>query len=76
MFLRLTVEATYLNQNHWFIGGAFAVHPDMRSHTGACMTFGEGMVDGSARTQKSNTTSLTEAEVVTVYKNMPTRMWV
>ena len=35
MFLRLTAEASYLDQNHWFIGGAFTVHPDMRSHMGA-----------------------------------------
>jgi hypothetical protein len=76
MFLRLTVEAAYLDQNHWFIDGAFAVHPDMRSHTGAYMTFGKGMVDGSAKTQKIKTTSSTEAEVVAVYENMPALMWV
>ena len=33
--LRLTIEAKYLDQNHWFIDGAFAVHEDMRSHTEA-----------------------------------------
>ena len=71
MFLRLTVEAAYLDQNHWFIDGAFAVHPDMRSHTGAYMTFGKGMIDGSAKKQNINTTRLTEAEVVAVYKTCP-----
>ena len=76
LFLRLTVEANCLDQNHWFIDGAFAVHPDMKSHTGAYMTFGKGMVDGSAKTQKINTTSSTEAEVVAVYENMPAIMWV
>ena len=40
------------------------------------MTFGKGMVDGSAKTQKINTTSSTEAEVVAVYENMPAIMWV
>ena len=34
-FLRLTIEATYLDQNHWFINATFAVHGDMRFHTGA-----------------------------------------
>ena len=43
MFLRLTANATYLDQNHWFIDGAFAVHPNMTSHTGAYMTFGKGV---------------------------------
>ena len=68
MFLRLTGEAIYLNQNYWFIDGVFAVHPDMKSHTGVYMTFGKEIVDGSANTQKINTTSSTEAEVVAMYK--------
>ena len=75
LFLRLTIEATYLDQNHWFIDGAFAVHMDMKSHTGAYMTFGKGMIDGSSKTQKINTTSSTEAEVVAVHENMPAILW-
>ena len=43
MFLCLTVKANDLDQNHWFVDGAFAVHPGMTSHTGAYMTFGKGM---------------------------------
>ena len=73
--LRLTIEAKYLDQNHWFIDGDFAVHEDMRSHTGAYMTFGKGMLDGSSKTQKTNTTSSTEAEVVAVHENMPAILW-
>ena len=69
-FLRLTVEAAYLDQNHWFINGAFAVHQDMKSHTGAYMTFGKGIIDGSSKGQRINTMSLTEAEVVAVHDNM------
>ena len=76
LFLRLTIEATYLDQNHWFIDGAFAVHKDMKSHTGAYMTFGKGMIDGSSKTQKINTTSSTEAEVVAVHENMPAILWI
>ena len=74
-FLRLTIEATYLDQNHWFIDGAFAVHDDMKSHTGAYATFGKGMIDGSAKGQRINTTSSTEAEVVGVHENMPAILW-
>ena len=51
MFLRLTIEATYLDQNHWFIDAAFAVHGDTRSHTGAYATFEKSMIDGSATGQ-------------------------
>ena len=75
MFLRLTIEANYFDQNHWFIDRAFTVYPDTKSHLGAYMTFGMGMVEGSAKTQKFNTTSLTETEVVALYENMPAIMW-
>ena len=74
-FLRLKVEAHRLDKNHWFIDGAFAVHPDMKSHTGAYMTFGKGMVNGTSSAQKINTTSSTEAEVVAVHDNMPAILW-
>ena len=74
-FLRLTMEANHIDQNHWLIDGAFAVHDDMRSHTGSFMTFGRGMMDGSSTKQKINTTSSTEAEVVAVHDTMPSILW-
>ena len=40
------------------------------------MTFGKGMIDGSSKAQKINTTSSTEAEVVAVHDNMPAILWV
>ena len=73
--LRLTLEATYLDQNHWFIDGAFAVHDNMRSHTGAYMTFGKGTMNGASITQKISTTSSTAAEVVGVHDNMHAILW-
>jgi hypothetical protein len=70
------MEATHLDQNHWFIDGAFAVHKDMKSHTDLYMTFGLGMMDGSCTKQKMiNTTSSTQAEVVAVHDNMPSILW-
>eukprot|EP00804_Cyclotella_cryptica_P027764 CCRYP_009202-RA/>CCRYP_009202-RA protein AED:0.72 eAED:0.12 QI:0/-1/0/1/-1/1/1/0/1137 len=74
-FLRLTMEAGHLDQNHWFIDSAFAVHDDMRSHSGSYMTFGKGMMGGSSNKQKINTTSSTEAETVAVHDNMPNILW-
>ena len=74
-FLRLTIAATYLDQTDWFIDGAFAVHEDMKSHTGAYMTFGKGIIDGSSKSQRINTTSSTEAEMVAVHENMPAILW-
>lgn len=74
-FLHLTMEANSLDLNHWYIDGAFAVHDDMRSHSGSFMTFGKGMMNGSSNKQKINTTSSTEAEVVAVHDNMPSILW-
>jgi hypothetical protein len=74
-FLRLTMEAAYLDQNHWFIDGAFAVHNDMRSHSGSFMTFGKGMMDGGSNKQKLNTRSSTETETVAVHDYMPAVLW-
>jgi hypothetical protein len=74
-FLKLTMEAAYLDQNHWFIDGAFAVHNDMRSHLGSFMTFGRGMMNGGSNKQKINTTSSTETETVAVNDYMPAILW-
>ena len=47
----------------------------MHSHTDAYMTFGKGMMNGASITQKINTTSSTEAEVVKVHNNMHAILW-
>ena len=60
--LRLKTDGT--NKVKWWIDAAFAVHPDMRSHTGAVMTMGQGAVQSISKKQKMNTRSSTEAELV------------
>ena len=74
-FLRLTLEATHLHQVHWLIDGAFAVHDNMKSHTGSFMTLGRGMMGGTSITQRINTTSSTQAEVVAIHDNMGPILW-
>ena len=59
----------------WWVDGAFAVHPDMRSHTGISMSLGEGMVYCGSLKQKLNTRSSTEAEVVATYDALPMILW-
>jgi hypothetical protein len=50
----------------WSIDASFAVHADMRSHTGYCLTMGTGtLVSGSIK-QKITTRSSTESELVGV----------
>jgi hypothetical protein len=70
-FMRLTMEMTHLDQNHWFIDSAFTVHNNMRSHSRSYMSFDRGMMNGPSKKQRLNTTSSTEAKIVAVHDNMP-----
>jgi hypothetical protein len=59
----------------WWVDASFAVHHDMRSHTGATMSLGKGSPISLSRKQRLNTKSLTEAEVVGVDDAMPLVVW-
>jgi hypothetical protein len=73
--LYLTLEADNLHILKWWVDGSFAVHPDMKSHTGATMSLGKGSVYSTSVRQKLNTKSSTEAELVAVDDVMPQVMW-
>ena len=47
----------------WF-DASYAVHPDMKSHTGATISYGRGVIGTKSSKQKLNTKSSTEAELV------------
>jgi hypothetical protein len=64
-FLKVT-SADDKNSIKWYIDTSFAVHKDMRSHTGATMTLGSGVICFVSTKQKINTRSSTEAELVGV----------
>jgi hypothetical protein len=49
--------------NTW-IDASYAVHPDMKSHTGGAVSFGTGAALSKSSKQKLNTRSSTEAELV------------
>ena len=42
--LPLTLETSSIQTIKWYVDASFAVHPDMRSHTGALMTMGKGCI--------------------------------
>jgi hypothetical protein len=48
----------------WYLDAAFAVHNDMKSHTGAILTLGKGAVQSISVKQKANARSSTEAELI------------
>lgn len=59
----------------WFVDAAFAVHPDMRSHTGAVFTLGKGAISTYSRKQNMNTRSSTEAELVAADDAIGPMIW-
>jgi hypothetical protein len=59
----------------WWVDASYAVHPDMKSHTGATMSLGEGCVYSMSTKQKLNTRSSTEAELVAVNDAMSKILW-
>ena len=63
------------NTIKWYIDVAYAVHPDMRSHTGAIMTLGKGAVCSISSKQKVNARSSTEAELIGVDDVISTVLW-
>jgi hypothetical protein len=71
----LTLSATSLHNGRWWIDASYAVHLDMKSHTGGALSLGTGDVYGTSRKQKLNTTSSTEAEVVATDDVMPQILW-
>ena len=71
----LSLGADNMNIVKWWVDASFAVHPDMRSHTGGAMTLGQGVAYATSTGQKINTTSSTEAEVVGLHEVLPQILW-
>ena len=72
----LTLEGDAMHLVKWWVDGSFAVHHDMKSHTGATMSLGKGSVYSTSVRQKLNTKSSTEAELlVGVDDVMPQVIW-
>jgi hypothetical protein len=60
---------------NWYVDASFAVHPNMRGHTGGGLTMGRGFPIVSSTKQKLNTRSSTESELVAVDDMMPSILW-
>jgi hypothetical protein len=67
-------EGDVLNVKH-FPDVAFAVHYDMKSHTGSILTLGRGAANTFSVKQKLNTTSSTTAELVGTADVLPFALW-
>ena len=59
----------------WWVDASYAVHNDMKGHTGGTMSLGHGSIYTSSTKQKLVSCSSTEAELIGVYDIMPQLMW-
>jgi hypothetical protein len=59
----------------WYVDASFAVHPNMRGHTGGCLTMGCRFPISVSNKQKLNTKSSTESELVGVNDMMTIIIW-
>ena len=62
--MEYVVGADNLGKMHTWVDASYAVHPDMRSHTGGLVSFGQRGIACKSSKQKLNTKSSTEAEVM------------
>ena len=69
------IGASCLDEIYRWIDVSFAVHPNVRSHTGGTMSFGTDIVHVKSSKQKLNMCSSTEAELVGVSDYLPYHIW-
>ena len=71
----LTLEADDLGILYWHVDASFAVHHDMKSHTGSVFTLGKGAIASSSTKQKINARSTTESELIGVDDKISKIIW-
>ena len=73
--LPLTLGIDSLQVVKWWTDAAFAVHPNMKSHSGILGSLERGAIFAKSVTQKLNTTSSTESEVVAGSEALAQALW-
>jgi hypothetical protein len=71
----LRLEAESLKIAKWWVDASYAVHPDMKSHTGGVFSMGKGGIYGTSTRQRINAKSSTEAELIAVAEVLPQILW-
>ena len=72
----LNLEADNSVCIRWWVDASFAVHPDMKSHSGAMMSMEQGASILGSKKQKLNTKCSTESDLVGVDDYTPMIIWV
>ena len=71
----LILGADSLAESKLWVDAAYAVHDDMKSHTGGATSLGRGAIMCKSTKRKLNTKSSTEAEVVGSSDYLPNTIW-
>jgi hypothetical protein len=72
---RRILGADSLDTLYTWVDASHAVHMNMRGHTGGIISMGTGMLHCKSSTQKINTKSTTESELVGVSEYLPYDIW-
>lgn len=72
---KLTLSVNGASVLKWWVGGSYAVHHDLKSHTGGVFTMGQGVIMNIPTKQKLVSKSSTEAELVATNDVMPQLLW-
>jgi len=73
--LDLTITCKDLSVLNWYIDGSYAVHEEMKGHSGSVLMIGDNVVLSRSNKQKINTGSSAEAELIAVDDTLPTVQW-
>lgn len=73
--LKLTITIDSILSLHAYIDASFAVHSDMRGHTGVVITFGCGAIFARSVKQKLASKSSTEAELIALTDALGQVIW-
>ena len=71
----LTLEANGKGILCWYADASFAIHHDMKSHTGSIFALGKGAISSSSTKQKINARSTTESELIGVDDKIAKIIW-
>ena len=71
----LTLRASDEGIARWWIDASYAVHEDMKGHTGATLSLGKGAIYSGSWKQRLVSRSSTESELIGVYDVLPQVLW-
>ena len=71
----LTLRANDDGTIRWWIDASYAIHADMKGHTGATLSLGRGAIYSGSWKQKLVARSSTESELIGVHDVLPQVLW-